>query len=94
MVTVQAERSASGWLCHVVVDISGRRTEHSVKVLAAELSRWGRGEEQGDVQELVSRSFDFLLERESPNSILKSFELSAITLYFPEYDRLMRPQTK
>jgi hypothetical protein len=62
-----------------------------VTVSTAELSRWGRGEKSGDVEELVARSFAFLLEREPAGSILKSFELSAITRYFPEYDRLMRP---
>ena len=58
---------------------------------AAELARWGRGQKQSDVEELVTRSFDFLLEREPASSILKSFELSVIGRYFPEYDRVMRP---
>ncbi len=35
---------------------------------------------------LVSRSFDFLLERESNTSILRSFDLAVIARYFPEYE--------
>lgn len=38
-------------------------------------------------QTLVEKSFEFLLERESNSSILRSFELSVIGRYFPEYER-------
>ena len=37
-------------------------------------------------EELVSRSFDFLLARESNTSILRSFDLPVISRYFPEYE--------
>jgi len=36
---------------------------------------------------LVNKSFEFLLERESNTSILRSFDLSVIARYFPEYER-------
>ena len=36
---------------------------------------------------LISKSFEFLLERESNASILRSFELPVIGHYFPEYER-------
>lgn len=36
-------------------------------------------------EELIKESFRFLLERESGTSILRSFELSVIGRYFPEY---------
>ena len=35
---------------------------------------------------LIERSFEFLLERESNTSILRSFELPVIGTYFPEYE--------
>ncbi len=38
-------------------------------------------------QELVKRSFEFLLEREPKESILGQFDLQVIARYFPEYDR-------
>ena len=38
-------------------------------------------------EELVKQSFEFLLERESKESILSRFDLSVIRRYFPEYDR-------
>jgi hypothetical protein len=36
---------------------------------------------------LVEKSFEFLLERESNTSILRSFELPVIGRYFPEYEK-------
>lgn len=39
---------------------------------------------------LVEQSFRFLLERESNTSILRSFELSVIGRYFPEYEKTIR----
>ena len=39
---------------------------------------------------LVEQSFRFLLERESSTSILRSFELSVIGRYFPEYEKTIR----
>lgn len=38
-------------------------------------------------EELIRRSFEFLLEREPKESILTSFDLPVITRYFPEYER-------
>lgn len=41
-------------------------------------------------EQLVQRSFDFLLAREPNTSILRSFELSVIGRYFPEYERTIK----
>ena len=41
-------------------------------------------------EELVRRSFEFLLEREPKESILTCFDLSVISRYFPEYEREMK----
>jgi hypothetical protein len=41
-------------------------------------------------EELVRRSFEFLLEREPKESILPRFALPVIGRYFPEYERQMR----
>jgi len=92
MVSVQVESKGDNWLCEVSVAQSGQRTRHAVTVTRADLDRWARGTQRADVESLVARSFDFLLERERPNDILASFELSQIQHYFPEYDRVFRPQ--
>ncbi|MGH9573482.1 MAG: hypothetical protein ACRD40_08130 [Candidatus Acidiferrales bacterium] len=43
----------------------------------------------GDVppEELIRLSFEFLLEHESKESILESFDLTVISRYFPQYER-------
>jgi hypothetical protein len=38
-------------------------------------------------EELIRKSFEFLLEREPKESILTHFELRMIGRYFPEYER-------
>jgi hypothetical protein len=40
-------------------------------------------------ENLVKRSFEFLLEREPNTSILRKFDLPAIARYFPEYERII-----
>ncbi len=37
--------------------------------------------------ELLKKSFEFLLQRETNTSILRSFDLSVISRYFPEFER-------
>ena len=38
-------------------------------------------------EELIKRSFEFLLEREPKESILSEFNLRIINNYFPEYEK-------
>lgn len=45
-------------------------------------------------EDLVKQSFLFLLERESNTSILRSFDLSVISQYFPEYEKTIRNMLK
>ena len=90
MITVSATAKQGAWECEVAVERGGRRTDHTVTVSPAALARWARGSAQQDVEDLVRRTFEFLLEREPPSSILRSFDLSVIENYFPEYDELFR----
>ena len=39
---------------------------------------------------LVEKSFEFLLDRESNTSILRTFDLPVIGQYFPEYERVIK----
>jgi hypothetical protein len=64
----------------VVVDES---SEHHVSVPDGYLDRLGLAGVDGAA--IVRASFEFLLEREPKESILRSFELSVIERYFPEY---------
>ena len=39
-------------------------------------------------------AFEFLLERESNNSILSQFDLKVISSYFPEYEKEIKKRLK
>ena len=90
MVTMHADPSGERWQCLVAVEAEGEHTGYSVTVTRNDLERWGRGKEPKDIRELVIRSFEFLLEREPATAILKSFELSVIPRYFPEYNQIFQ----
>ena len=47
-----------------------------------------------DTAQLVKASFEFLLAREPNTSILRSFDLSVIARYFPEYENTIKTTIK
>ena len=83
-IDVRCEPDGGGWTC--AVDLGGSR--HQVAVAMADLERLSPG--AADPEELVRRSFAFLLEREPPSSILGSFDLPVIGRYFPEFERVIK----
>ena len=75
-----------GWTCSVTLqDDDGELSHHRVQVSPADLERLAPGAD--DPTALVEASFEFLLEREPPGSILRTFDLPDIARYFPEYVR-------
>ena len=89
MITVESAPTAQGWDADVEIVEGERRSRHNVRVSRDDLVRWGRPGEDGP-EELVQRAFEFLLQRERADQILKSFELRDILRYFPEFDEEMR----
>jgi hypothetical protein len=67
---------------------AGSETTHDVTVSRNDYTRLTSG--KTEPEELVRRSFEFLLEREPKESILTRFDLSVIGRYFPEYEREIR----
>jgi hypothetical protein len=68
---------------------SGRSLSvHKVRVADGFAAALGLG--SLDEERLVGESFAFLLERESPSSILREFDLQVISRYFPEYESELR----
>jgi hypothetical protein len=87
-IDVKATATALGWICEVRVRDQDTVTNHRVSVAAGALARLAPG--ANDPEDLVHRSFEFLLQRESQHSILARFELTDIGRYFPEYEREIR----
>ncbi len=75
---VQCSPTEDGWLCRV--SLGG--AEHEVTVDRATLDDLAPG---ATPEALVEASFAFLLERESPTSIMRRFELPIIGRSFADY---------
>ena len=89
MIDVLCATTDAGWTCAVSVDAGGgSATTHEVAVSRDDLVRLAPGD--ADPEDLVRRSFEFLLERESKESILRQFDLPLIGRYVPEYERTIR----
>jgi hypothetical protein len=87
---VRCEAPPGGdWTCEVRISGEGGHvTDHRVRVAAADLERLDPG--APDPHLLVDASFRFLLAREPATSILRSFDLTEIGRYFPEYESEIR----
>jgi DNA-binding protein len=85
---VEATPNVDGWICKVRIEDGGRTvSEHAVTVTKADKERFAP---QATVEDLVTRSFEFLLEREPPTSILRTFALPDIERYFPDFPTKIR----
>ena len=87
-IAVTCSAVEGGWSCVVRVTDDDTSTEHRVGVSATDLGRLDPG--AVDPVDLVRRSFVFLLERETKESVLRSFDLTVIGRYFPEWERRIR----
>jgi hypothetical protein len=83
-IDVACDPGGAGWRCRVTLTDERGSGEHDVRVAARDLERLAPGASTPD--DLVRRSFAFLLEREPRQSILRSFDLPLIGRYFPDYE--------
>jgi hypothetical protein len=88
LIIVSCEPDGDDWRCTVTVGDDPAATRHQVAVSDEDLVRLAPA--GTSVQHVVRASFGFLLEREPRESILRSFDLSEIAGYFPEYERELR----
>ncbi len=84
-IDVQAESDA---VFVVTIADGDDQTTHRVTVPSAFAD--GLVGEAGSREELVRLSFEFLLEREPKESILREFDITVIARYFPEYEDELR----
>jgi hypothetical protein len=85
---IQVERIAENQFS-VSVTEGNSQSLHQVTLREDDIRRLAG---ENGAEELVRRSFEFLLEREPKESILADFELGVIQSYFPEYERIIRPR--
>lgn len=68
----------------VVVNEGRSETKHLVTVSDEDHQRLNS---KISKEELLKNSFEFLLQRESKESILRTFDIKVISQYFPEYEK-------
>jgi hypothetical protein len=83
-ITVTRRADANPMRFDVVVREDDPSTEHAVTLSEGDLERLGGGRTP---EAFVRDCFAFLLEREPKESILRSFDVSVIGGYFPEFER-------
>jgi hypothetical protein len=84
-ISTVCQASMDGWACRVTVGDDPAATTHEVAVSRGVLGRLRPDDSTPDA--LVADSFAFLLAREARESILRSFDLTEIRRYFPEWER-------
>jgi len=76
-----------GWEFDVEVIEGDSKTQHRVTMNRAFYENLGT---DTTPEKVVEKSFEFLLEREPKESILRGFDVTVISRYFPEYGRKLR----
>ena len=71
----------------VIVQEGASRSQHTITLEETYYRKLTGG--KITPEQLIHRSFEFLLARESKESILSRFELPVIQRYFPEYEKKM-----
>jgi hypothetical protein len=75
-----------GAVFDVTVDDGRGTTTHAVTVWPSDVEHYAPGATE---EELLEASFRFLLEREPKEAILRTFDVTVIERYFPEYPRVI-----
>ncbi|HEV2388337.1 MAG TPA: hypothetical protein VGS20_13905 [Candidatus Acidoferrales bacterium] len=81
-------RAVSDTEFEVTVREGASQSQHVVTVEAAYARKLDPG--SANPENLLRRSFAFLLEREPKESILRRFDLRQIGRYFPDFEREIR----
>jgi len=78
-------RNAGPGAYDVTVSEGGGETRHLVTLAEPALQRLAGGGHSAE--ECLEAAFRFLLDREPKESILRAFDISVISRYFPEFER-------
>lgn len=88
-ISVVSTRNTNGWTYAVQITEPNGQTRHSVTLSQQDFTHLTAGA-QTTPEQLVKKSFEFLLEREPKHQILRQFDLPQITRYFPDYPAEIR----
>jgi len=81
---IQTRTENDGWVFEVDIRENGNQTTHIVTMSKEDYQRLTAN--TCSPEECVRKSFEFLLEREPKESILREFDITKIGYYFPEFE--------
>ncbi len=82
-IKIKTRENNLGWHFNVeVVDEDGPSTNHRITMDRDFLTRIGADYQP---EKVIRKSFEFLLSREPKEAILREFDITAISHYFPDY---------
>ncbi|MFB6356546.1 MAG: hypothetical protein ABEJ65_08520 [bacterium] len=81
-IQVRCTEENDGWTCQVTVLEGQDSSHHTVQVPEEDYNDLV---EDTEPEDLVEASFEFLLDREPKESILRQFDIMTIEQYFPNY---------
>jgi len=89
-IDVRCTAIPTGWRCAVTIDDGRGTSAHDVTVATEDATNLAAAADQSDVERLVYETVAFLLEREPRESILRTFDLTVVGRYFPEFEAEIR----
>ena len=89
-VEARCEPAPDGWRCTVSVRDDRGSSTHEVTVSTDDATALAAATDASDVERLLYETFDFLLEREPKESILRSFDITVVNQYFPDFEHEIR----
>jgi hypothetical protein len=89
-IDVKGAATPTGWRCAVTIDDGRGTSAHDVTVATDDAMDLAAAADLADVERLVYETIAFLLEREPKESILRSFDITVVGRYFPEFDAEIR----
>lgn len=91
-IEVRSTPEGDGWTSQVTVSEADSQTSHRVTMTRTTYDRLT--DQVCPPEELVRRSFEFLLEREPKESILREFDITVISRYFPDYEKKIQERIR
>ena len=89
-IDVRCAPAPTGWHCSVSIDDGRGTSTHDVTVAPEDATDLAAAADQSDVERLVYETIAFLLEREPKESILRTFDLTVVGRYFPDFESEIR----
>lgn len=87
-INITTDARGEGWEFEVTVSEGHSQTSHRVTMSHAVYDRLTGG--RVTPEECVRKAFEFLLEREPKESILRQFDIRKISFYFPDFEQTLQ----